>query len=53
MISRIFQIAVGDELRFKLQTTEGENLVSDIFASNVIAKDPYSQRTIELIDANG
>ena len=46
-------IAVGDELTFKLQTTEGENLVRDIFASNVIAKDPYTQRAVELIDNNG
>jgi hypothetical protein len=46
-------IAVGDELTFKLMTHDGENLVSDIFASNVIAKDPYTQRTIELIDRNG
>ena len=38
---------------FKLQTSEGENLVSDIFASNVIAKDPYTNRAIELIDKNG
>ncbi len=46
-------IAVGDELTFKLETQDGLNLVRDIFATNVIAKDPYSSRTIELIDRNG
>ena len=46
-------IAVGDQLKFKLQTQGGTHLVQDIFATDVIAKDPYTQRTIELIDANG
>ena len=36
-----------------MKTQDGINLVSDIFASSVIAKDPYTQRTIELIDRNG
>ena len=36
-----------------METQEGANLVRDIFATNVIAKDPYTQRTIELIDAYG
>jgi hypothetical protein len=46
-------IAVGDPLEFKLETQEGENLLRDIFATNVIAKDPYSARTVELIDRRG
>ena len=36
-----------------MKTQEGVNLVRDIFATNVIAKDPYTQRTIELIDTYG
>ena len=31
-------IAVGDPLQFKLETQDGENLLRDIFATNVIAK---------------
>jgi len=46
-------IAVGDPLEFKLETQDGENLLRDIFATNVIAKDPYSDRIVELIDADG
>ena len=46
-------IAVGDPLEFKLETQEGENLLRDIFATNVVAKDPYSARTVELIDRRG
>jgi len=46
-------IAVGDPLEFKLETQDGENLLRDIFASNVIAKDPYSDRIVQLIDADG
>ena len=46
-------IAVGDPLEFKLETQEGENLLRDIFATNVIAKDPYSSRSVELIDHRG
>ncbi|XP_023344815.1 uncharacterized protein LOC111714044 isoform X2 [Eurytemora carolleeae] len=46
-------IAVGDPLQFKLETQEGENLLRDIFATNVIAKDPYSDRIVELIDSRG
>ena len=45
--ARLFQ------LTFKLVTQEGTNLVHDIFATDVIAKDPYTQRTIELIDTFG
>ena len=46
-------IAVGDPLEFKLETQDGENLLRDIFATSVIAKDPYSSRTVELIDRRG
>jgi len=46
-------IAVGDPLQFKLETQDGENLLRDIFATNVIAKDPYSDRVVQLIDADG
>lgn len=44
---------ISNSLTFKLKTQEGVNLVRDIFATNVIAKDPYTQRTIELIDTYG
>ena len=46
-------IAVGDPLDFKLETQEGKNLLQDIFATNVIARDPYSDRFVELIDGRG
>jgi len=46
-------IAVGDPLEFKLETMDGENLLQDIFATNVIAKDPYSDRVVQLIDTDG
>ena len=46
-------IAVGDPLDFKLETQEGKNLLQDIFATNVIARDPYSDRFVELIDGKG
>ncbi|XP_069956187.1 uncharacterized protein nompA isoform X6 [Cherax quadricarinatus] len=46
-------IAVGDPLTFKLESQRGFNLVSDIFATNVVAKDPYSGRSVELIDSRG
>lgn len=46
-------IAVGDPLLFRLETQTGANLVSDIFASNVIARDPYSGRSVQLIDQFG
>ena len=46
-------IAVGDPLDFKLETQEGKNLLQDIFATNVIARDPYSDRFVELIDSDG
>lgn len=46
-------IAVGDPLTFRLESQRGFNLVSDIFATNVMAKDPYSGRTVNLIDSRG
>ncbi len=46
-------IAVGDPLEFRLETQEGENLLRDIFATSVVAKDPYTSRTVELIDRRG
>lgn len=46
-------IAVGDPLIFRLETQSGNNLVTDIFATNVIARDPYSGRSVELIDRYG
>lgn len=46
-------IAVGDPLTFKLESQRGFNLVSDIFATNVVAKDPYSGRSVQLIDNRG
>ncbi|XP_066983890.1 uncharacterized protein [Macrobrachium rosenbergii] len=46
-------IAVGDPLTFKLESQRGYNLVSDIFATNVVAKDPYSGRSVDLIDSRG
>ena len=46
-------IAVGDPLTFRLETQTGANLRSDIYATNVIARDPYSGRAVELIDSYG
>ena len=46
-------IAVGDPLTFKLQAQGGYGLIPDIFAYNVIAKDPYSGRAVQLIDFRG
>ncbi|XP_018563017.1 uncharacterized protein LOC108904824 isoform X3 [Anoplophora glabripennis] len=46
-------IAVGDPLTFRLEAQEGYNYVSDIFATNVIARDPYSGRSVQLIDRFG
>ena len=44
-------IAVGDPLTFKLESLQGYNLIiSDIFATNVIAKDPYTGKSVLLID---
>lgn len=52
-------IAVGDLLTFRLETrsthhrSEWVNAHNEIFATNVIAKDPYSGRQVQLIDARG
>ncbi|XP_045116291.1 uncharacterized protein LOC123507463 isoform X2 [Portunus trituberculatus] len=46
-------IAVGDRLTFRLDSLRGYNLVSDIFATDVVAKDPFSGRQVELIDSRG
>lgn len=54
-------IAVGDLLTFRLETRttsgarSGETLgqQNEIFATNVLAKDPYSGRQVQLIDSRG
>ncbi|KAB0804664.1 hypothetical protein PPYR_01634 [Photinus pyralis] len=46
-------IAVGDPLTFRLEAQDGYNYVTDIFATNVIARDPYSGRSVQLIDRRG
>ncbi|KAL5290170.1 hypothetical protein ACFFRR_009869 [Megaselia abdita] len=46
-------IAVGDPLTFRLETQDGYNHITDIFATNVVARDPYSGRSIQLIDRFG
>ncbi|XP_052838865.1 uncharacterized protein LOC128254089 isoform X3 [Drosophila gunungcola] len=46
-------IAVGDPLTFRLEAQDGYNHVTDIFATNVVARDPYSGRSIQLIDRFG
>ncbi|XP_065219533.1 uncharacterized protein LOC135845021 isoform X2 [Planococcus citri] len=46
-------IAVGDPLTFRLEAQDGYNYVNDIFASNVVARDPYSGRAVQLIDRYG
>ncbi|XP_022174550.1 uncharacterized protein LOC111036724 isoform X1 [Myzus persicae] len=46
-------IAVGDPLTFRLEAQDGYNYASDIFATNVIARDPYSGRSVQLIDRYG
>lgn len=46
-------IAVGDPLTFRLEAQDGYNYVTDIFATNVIARDPYSGRSVQLIDRYG
>ncbi|XP_022646313.1 uncharacterized protein LOC111264099 isoform X3 [Varroa jacobsoni] len=48
-------IAVGDLLTFRLEA-RGKyqfDFYNDIFATNVIAKDPYSGRQVHLIDSRG
>lgn len=48
-------IAVGDPLTFRIESMDGYNggYMSDIFATNVIARDPYSGRSVQLIDRFG
>ncbi|XP_050440401.1 uncharacterized protein LOC126845652 isoform X2 [Adelges cooleyi] len=46
-------IAVGDPLTFRLDAQDGHSYASDIFATNVIARDPYSGRSVQLIDRYG
>lgn len=46
-------IAVGDPLTFRLEAQDGYSYATDIFATNVIARDPYSGRSVQLIDRVG
>ncbi|KAK7863129.1 hypothetical protein R5R35_002011 [Gryllus longicercus] len=46
-------IAVGDPLTFRLEAQDAYNYATDIFATNVIARDPYSGRSVQLIDRYG
>lgn len=46
-------IAVGDPLTFRLEAQDGYNYVTDIFATNVVARDPYTGRSVQLIDRFG
>lgn len=46
-------IAVGDPLTLRIEAQDGYNQLTDIFATNVIARDPYSGRSIQLIDRYG
>lgn len=46
-------IAVGDPLTFRLEAQDGYNHITDIFATNVVARDPYTGRSIQLIDRFG
>lgn len=46
-------IAVGDPLTFRLESQDGYNHINDIFATNVVARDPYSGRKVQLIDHYG
>ncbi|KAK9751709.1 Zona pellucida-like domain [Popillia japonica] len=46
-------IAVGDPLTFKLEAQDGYNYITDIFATNVVARDPYTGRSVQLIDRYG
>lgn len=45
-------IAVGDPLTFRLEPSDGYGN-SDLFATNVVARDPYSGRSVMLIDRHG
>ncbi|XP_022904639.2 uncharacterized protein [Onthophagus taurus] len=46
-------IAVGDPLTFRLEAQDGYNYLTDIFATNVVARDPYTGRSVQLIDKYG
>ncbi|KAJ8925699.1 hypothetical protein NQ315_009546 [Exocentrus adspersus] len=46
-------IAVGDPLTFRIEAQDGYNYATDIFATNVVARDPYSGRSVQLIDRFG
>ncbi|CAG9831303.1 unnamed protein product [Diabrotica balteata] len=46
-------IAVGDPLTFRLEAQDNYGSVPDIFATNVIARDPYTGRSVQLIDRFG
>lgn len=46
-------IAVGDPLTLRIEAQDGYNQLTDIFATNVVARDPYSGRSIQLIDRYG
>lgn len=46
-------IAVGDPLTLRIESQDGYNAVGDLFAYNVVARDPYSGRSIQLIDKFG
>jgi hypothetical protein len=49
-------IAVGDPLTFRLESQDGYSQPAtsgDMFATNVIARDPYSGRSVQLIDRHG
>ncbi|XP_066249102.1 uncharacterized protein nompA [Euwallacea similis] len=46
-------IAVGDPLTFRIEAQDGYNYVTDIFATNVVARDPYTGRSVQLIDRFG
>lgn len=46
-------IAVGDPLTLRIESQDGYDLLGDIFATNVVARDPYTGRSIPLIDKYG
>lgn len=46
-------IAVGDPLTMRIESQDGYNSIGDIFAYNIVARDPYSGRSIQLIDKFG
>ncbi|KAL7634167.1 UNVERIFIED_CONTAM: hypothetical protein RMT77_015496 [Armadillidium vulgare] len=46
-------VAVGDPLTFRIESLAGRGFVSDIFATDVVARDLLTGRAIELIDGRG